>query len=321
MILVGIDENGLGPKLGPLVVTGVALEVADYRPAALRTALSAALSALPEGEGSGVGDSKQTLGFARMAEGEPVVLGMLAAALGTLPGTFADLFRAITRRPVKDLQAHCPKGAFPMCWTPDLPLPLWCSPAAIDLDGGRMRAVLAEHGVRLRDVAVAISCPGWLNRDLAYGVYRNKLHLEFSLLESLLVRFREGLKQRIVAHCGRLGGTRTGYPEFFGELRDEVWTGPYEQEGTVSWSFARLGDVSFVDDAESCHPAVALASMIGKYVREAFMMRLNGFFARWVTDLRPTSGYHNAVTEAFEAATAAVRERRAIPDRCFRRDR
>ena len=31
MLVIGIDENGLGPLLGPLVVTAAAFEVTEYR--------------------------------------------------------------------------------------------------------------------------------------------------------------------------------------------------------------------------------------------------------------------------------------------------
>lgn len=316
MLVCGIDENGLGPRLGPLVVTGVLLELPEYAPDAVGRALGAALAP----DGPAVGDSKRTLGFKRMAQGEPVVLGMVSAALGRPRATFAEFFRDLAFRPEPELQAHCPPGALPMCWAPPLALPMWSPGGAADL-GPEIRAALAGAGIRFRDVAVATSCPGWFNRDLGDGTYRNKLHLEFALIERLLLRFRERGGERLTAYCGRLGGTRTGYPQFFGALRDDPVTGPFEGPGRVTWVFERLGDVSFVDSAEDAHPPVALASMIGKYVREAFLERLNRFFGTGHGGLRPTSGYHNAVTDAFVAGTEHARRERGVPDACFERER
>ncbi len=49
--------------------------------------------------------------------------------------------------------------------------------------------------------------------------------------------------------------------------------------------------VSFVREAETRHLPVALASMLAKYVRELFMLRLNRFFHGHLPEVRPTAGY------------------------------
>ena len=49
--------------------------------------------------------------------------------------------------------------------------------------------------------------------------------------------------------------------------------------------------VSFAVEAESAHLPVALASMIAKYVRELFMIRLNRYFQTLIPELRATAGY------------------------------
>src|SRR5688572_2511920 len=60
MIVVGVDENGLGPRLGPLIATAVALDVQDYDATRLRRV----------GARIGVGDSKTTSAFGAMAHAE-----------------------------------------------------------------------------------------------------------------------------------------------------------------------------------------------------------------------------------------------------------
>src|ERR1041384_6896368 len=50
--------------------------------------------------------------------------------------------------------------------------------------------------------------------------------------------------------------------------------------------------IEFLMDAEECHELVALASMIGKYVRECAMKLFNDWFARHhPRELRRTAGY------------------------------
>ncbi len=59
-LVIGIDENGLGPRLGPLVVTAVAMEVDAYEPKKLARALKR----------RGYTDSKDVCSFQSMADGE-----------------------------------------------------------------------------------------------------------------------------------------------------------------------------------------------------------------------------------------------------------
>ena len=50
--------------------------------------------------------------------------------------------------------------------------------------------------------------------------------------------------------------------------------------------------IRFLKQADGLDKAAALASMTAKYVRELFMESLNGFFRARVEGLRPTAGYH-----------------------------
>jgi len=49
--------------------------------------------------------------------------------------------------------------------------------------------------------------------------------------------------------------------------------------------------VSFATEADGRFLPVALASMLAKYVRELFMLRLNRFFRERMPQLKPTAGY------------------------------
>jgi hypothetical protein len=63
-----------------------------------------------------------------------------------------------------------------------------------------------------------------------------------------------------------------------------------------------------------------LASLVGKYVRELFMRRIASHYPRGPEAPRP-SGYHDPVTDDFVVDTSRLRRKRAVPDRCFERDR
>jgi hypothetical protein len=62
-----------------------------------------------------------------------------------------------------------------------------------------------------------------------------------------------------------------------------------------------------------------MASMVGKYVREALMARVVRFYRDEAPELPDASGYYDPVTSAFMDATMLLRERRRVPDRCFER--
>ena len=73
---VGVDENGLGPRLGPMLVTGVLLR-SEHGPAALLAAARAA----------GIGDSKGLCAHGDMAAVEGLVLALLARHRDLRPRT------------------------------------------------------------------------------------------------------------------------------------------------------------------------------------------------------------------------------------------
>ena len=86
MLVVGVDENGLGPRLGPLVATALTLEVrGSYDAGRLRR----------RGLALGVTDSKQVSGFGNMAFAESVALALVERSEG-VPMSDADAFLAVT---------------------------------------------------------------------------------------------------------------------------------------------------------------------------------------------------------------------------------
>jgi ribonuclease HII len=99
-----------------------------------------------------------------------------------------------------------------------------------------------------------------------------------------------------------------------------------EVEGRVasSYRFAGVGRLAFVRDADAADPLVGLASLVGKFLRDRFMLRIGD----WLRDgddgaaeLASVSGYHDPKTRAFVAASALVRDRRGVPETCFVRAR
>ncbi|HUT76438.1 MAG TPA: hypothetical protein VM285_02065, partial [Polyangia bacterium] len=193
MRVIGIDENGLGPLLGPLVVTGVAFDASGYDRDAFWTMAGPDLPAA---------DSKLLWDRHRPAAGEGAVRRWLALFRAEA-GDHAALLRSIGLPPPLPL----PCTAIPACCAPSTePLPRWEA-------GGRGlsltvwdrfdRARVKPAGIR----AFAL-CPGAFNRSLETG-HGNKLRLDCELMLDVLAALAPAAPgEETLALLGKVGSTR-----------------------------------------------------------------------------------------------------------------
>lgn len=254
MILAGIDEVGYGPKLGPFVVCAVAIEGPDVD---LHRALGGVVP---------VADSKKLFTQARgLASIEPTAL----AYLGQL-------------WPVKThgaLWAHLSPD--PRCapWYGDLPLP--CETREIPVT--KLREALADHRLRFLGAWARILEPA----DYNARVGGNKSELLFDCAADLVKCVHTAGPGRVDVAIGKQGGRRfylRHIVRHFGAalVREETpESSVYETD---------RGMLSFLVDGEDRSFLIALASVIGKYVREVSMRLFNAYWAERV-GVRPTAGY------------------------------
>lgn len=343
--VIGVDENGLGPRLGPLVVTGVRLRLEGPAPtiAELRAA-------------TGLDDSKRIFAPDRRGRGEALALGTLGArAAGSLAellagrtvalpwappegcefrgadptggpplagacavsttstprrsGVAASPDGAASRRPRPETGSAPPARLCPAL--PARPLPRWTNEVA-EVAGG-----LERLGVAIERVAWAVLCPGILNVALADDT--SKLAVDLRLFEAVVEALRDGAGSECAAVCGKVGGTDR-YAERFAAWAGRVRRVEVESRAMSRYEVEGVGPVSFVRDADACEPAVATASVLGKYVRELWMDDL----AAAVGWPGPTpSGYHDAASARLEARLreAAATGALPLPGGCVRRAR
>jgi len=303
VIVVGVDENGLGPLLGPLVATAVTLDVDDYQAPRLQRL----------GERIGVHDSKQTAGFGQMAWTESVVLSLLGSLHGKAPATFDELLTMISLDSIDLLMSPCPRSTHAQCWSHALRLPLFGGDATI---GAAALEQLRRTGVEVTHARTALACAGRLNASYAMGGTR--LSVDLGLFERLLLDARAQRDRDLHAICGMVGGIREYRAHFSVFARDAVMEGAHAK-GRREYQVAGLGQVAFVVSADATHLPVGLASMVGKYVRELSMERQNQFYREHDASLKTGSGYHDPVTKGFVTASAQLRRRLNIVDACFAR--
>jgi ribonuclease HII len=305
MLVMGVDENGLGPRLGPLVATSVAIETPRYARSAL----------CGRGLGLGLTDSKETGGFGRMGFIESVALALLKRGGAPVPGSADGLLDAASPDARQRLRACCPDDpTAEQCWAVDLPLPAFGGDESYG--AALLDRLVGRSSLRIVDVQSRIACAGVLNAKLAAGT--NKLAVDLELFEDLIASVHERHGAPLLVVCGMIGGIRdyASRLSLFEPHRVDLLS---SRRGQRRYTVDGVGEVRFEVDADARHLPVALASMVGKYVREICMRRIGEFYRRGNPELKLASGYHDPVTARFIDATEPSRRRLGIAPDCFRR--
>lgn len=283
--LAGVDEAGLGPILGPLVVAGVALR--GPRGIDPWDALSEVVSrARPGRKRLMVADSKRVNQGPRGAERlEQAALTFVGAWCDGLPRTLRELLERFGA----DLARfeRCP-------WYGDLDLPLPRHGAAGDLE---LRVHVLQRALRRAQIEVLHVAARPVDAEEFNELIAetdNKAHAHFraysQVIAELLLRVPDGA--RLVAdRCGGRMRYRRSLREAYPDARVRTVS---ESAEMSSYSIERSAGrvlVSFASRGEDRAFPTALASCLAKYVRELMVEVLNGWFGARVPELSRTAGY------------------------------
>lgn len=319
MLLLGIDEAGYGPNLGPLVVASSAWEVPAaeggpppdlYHRLAPAVGPSAANCRLPIADskklysaGAGLVALERTVLAAAGASGWADLVDRLAAdplgLMGRLPWA-CDFDPSLPRdadAPSIEAARHALRGA---CEAAGVAWPVL---RARMVHPPEFNALVAEHGTK----GTALS-------HTSIGLARETLGM---FLQSSVASERHALCV-FDKHGGRnqYGSLLARYfPE--GLLQTLVETRPvsrYRWTGSL-----RVIDFEFRAQGEAFLPT-ALASMTAKYLREVAMEGFNAFWREHVPGLRPTAGYP-VDAKRFRSEIAEAQRRLGIMDAQLWRDR
>jgi len=302
---MGIDENGLGPRLGPLVVTAIVAKVTDEGEVIAGRKPRGALA-------KRLGDSKAMVSHGDVALGEA-----WARAVAARTGLEADrpdaLIHSLALDSRDELRRLCPSHVEAQCWNVDT------EAFGADLDLVTQISTdlqkLALRGIDVIGVRSSIVCTKRLNDERARG--RSRFDVDLHAMERIILDARERMDGDLEAVCGTVGGYAR-YSSAFGPLAGRLHAIIEEGAKRSAYRFPGLGTIAFVRDADANHLLVAMASMVGKWIREVMMARIVRFYGHEEGEL-DASGYHDPVTVRFVAATALVRKKGRIPDACFER--
>jgi len=303
---MGIDENGLGPRLGPLVVTAVWAKVSPEG--------GVIAGRKPRGSlAKRLGDSKDMVSHGDVALGEAWARA-IARRIGLEVASPDELIHALALDSRTELRKPCPSHVEAQCWNTEREV--------FEADEDMVAMVtrdldkLAARGIDITGVRTSVVCTKRLNDARLDG--KSRFDVDLHAMERIVLHARERENMDVDAVCGKVGGYAR-YSDAFGPLAGRLHAIIEEGAKKSSYSFPGLGIISFVRDADAHHLLVAMASMVGKWIREVMMGRIVRFYGHSDDEQLSASGYHDPITNRFVDATSLVRKKRAVPDTCFER--
>ena len=320
--LIGTDEAGYGPNLGPLLISASVWQVPDglqsdqlYRH--LDDVIAATLQAAAQDGRPRVAmaDSKRLYQSGQGVGGlEKGVLAALAL-LGRRPRSWAETWLALAP------DSADRRRTIPWYADFDVPVPVDVDPDQLDAAIAALADGLQQAGVRLVELRSRAIFEHDFNQAVddhgSKGEALSRATLD--LVAEVAASLDHGPIQIV---CDKHGGRNCyvrllvrPFPEWLIEVRGES-----RQRSIYCFGpDQRRIEIRFEAKAES-HLPTALASMASKYLRELAMRALNDFWQRLIPGLVATAGYPRDARR-FKADIAAVQAGLGIDDRMVWRSR
>lgn len=303
-VLIGTDEAGYGPNLGPLVVTATTWHLPDgMQPDELQQCLNKVVTDTGKrGEQRlHVADSKQVYSAGKtIAPLERGVLSFLKH-LGTPHDSVGALGKGLSGAEFASDYAAVRRDI-----VPERKLPVAADSADCQDMADRLTEVMRQADVRLLKIESSIMFPPEFNAGVAETDSKGKVlsAATLSLVKSATEHPDADKNGWVV--CDKHGG-RNRYDDIISAAFDDAFVFRVEESGPRSRY--RLNDLEFCfrTKAEEVLP-VALASMVCKYVRETVMMQFNQFWRHYLPDLKPTKGYPQDAKRFWEDISAKAAE-------------
>jgi hypothetical protein len=299
-LLIGMDEAGYGPNLGPLVISATAWEVpGDPRKIDLWEKFAGIIEQTPpaEDEHIQIADSKVVYSPARGLDNlETGVMHAMAlyhngngsgaghgshCGASALAATYRDLIRRLAIRPPEELDQE------PWFAGADHPVPT----PGTDARGPAWLERCQSHNIYLRaicsDVVLTERFNGETRRHDSKG--RALSEMSMQLLRHIWQAADGDSHDKALIIADKHGG-RNRYHEFLPIVFGDQFIRCHNESTEQSRYGVGKAEIRFETKSER-HLPVALASMVSKYLRELSMLLFNRFWTARQPGLKPTAGY------------------------------
>ncbi len=289
---VGTDEAGYGPNLGPLVVTGT-LWKTQGRDDDLYQLLAPCVVGRPprrkDDASIAIADSKVVYRSKSIRHLEKSVLTVISLVFGTVPRTLRELTGLVksdsTDRFFDDVFWLAGDNADKM------QLPLECTLDDIEISADRFLTQCESSGVALLAIDTEVVMPEDFNESIARQ--GNKANVLSGRTMEVVQRLLARCDGEISVDCDKHGG-RSRYKYLIEHYLTECPVEIAQESASQSayrWAGEQLkAEIRFTAKGEG-QLAVALASMVSKYLREVYMRSWNAYWIGHQADLKPTKGY------------------------------
>ncbi len=309
--VVGIDEAGYGPNLGPLVQAAVALHLPGHDRSGWESLRRVVRRAHEKADGRLlIDDSKKAYTKGGLEALERGVWSIVGAD----PHTLHDFLWSCDELPP---------------WGSDLCGEFWFDggetiPLCIDCEAEWTAAEPARAAIGNRwtgDYRI-VPTPRFNTIVNEYGSKGAVLSRGLiALLESLTSTVPQD-DEPIHFICDKQGG-RNYYASLLQEAFPAGWVVAERESAAESryhiMNLAREVTITFHPRADGDSISVAWASMLCKYLREVCMRQFNRFWTRYVPGIRPTAGYPVDAKRFYEEIRPAMDHLGLTPDQVWRK--
>jgi ribonuclease HII len=289
--ILGIDEAGYGPNLGPFVMSSVALRVPEELASVNLWKVLHKAVRRPEEPDDGrllIEDSKVVYSSARgLHQLERGVQATVSAGPGDETFPLERYIDKVCPAAHPELRQEC-------WYRGTTTLPLEGKSDEVRSAVERFRQACAEAGLTLGLIRSVVVCPARFNALVERWESKGAV-LGQSLAELLQVNRRpDSGKDSISVFVDKHGGRNTYAPMLQDALSEGMVIAHEESPQRSVYSVLGLDRtlrLTFQPRADAEHFCVALASMVSKYLREVLMLEFNQFWQQHVPGLKPTAGY------------------------------
>lgn len=290
--IVGIDEAGYGPILGPLVVSAVGFEVpSDIADVSLWETLRRSVC------------NKASTRDGRLPILDSKKLYSRKDGLGRLERTALSLASAIggveaVERDNGLIRLLCPTAddllEYPWYSASERRLPIDADAGGVRIAAAQFRRGLEDAGVKMRMARTELLPEGHFNQQVEQT--GNKAAVSFAMVLRLIHDAARRSRTRHVRFLVDRQGGRDRYGGLlmrsFEDRQLKILDETEDASAYVLTSGTSTWRVEFRKSGDSQHLPIAAASIVSKYVRELLMGRFNAWWSTHVDDLRPTAGYY-----------------------------